>query len=72
MFLNSTRITVKPTPSISPEEARNARANALRFALDCYAKKKAAECATTPDGPNKQSANTRRKANTEEVNNVER
>ena len=30
------RIVVKSDPSITPEQARNARARALRYALDCY------------------------------------
>jgi hypothetical protein len=33
-------IIVKLTPGITPEQARDTRALALRFALDCYTKKK--------------------------------
>jgi hypothetical protein len=34
-------IVVTSCPGITPEQARAARALALRFALDCYAKKNA-------------------------------
>ena len=40
---NSPSIVVKSTGGLSPVEARDIRARALRFALDCHAKKKAAE-----------------------------
>ena len=36
------RIVVRPYLDISPNEARTIRAQALRFVLDCHAKKKAA------------------------------
>jgi hypothetical protein len=34
------RIVVKPTPGISSEQARDARARALRYAFDRYAEKR--------------------------------
>jgi hypothetical protein len=38
--MNSIRIpTVKPIPSTTTEEARELRARALRYALDCYFEK---------------------------------
>jgi hypothetical protein len=40
--MTSPRITVKATPGITPQQARDTRALALRFILDCYAEKKAA------------------------------
>ena len=45
--MSSARIVYTTRPDITPEQARDARALALRFALDCYAKKKAAH----PGGP---------------------
>ena len=40
--MNSPRITVKPIPSTTTEEARDARARALRYALDRYFEKQKA------------------------------
>jgi hypothetical protein len=40
--MSDTRIIVKSAPSISPEEASNARARAWRFVFDCWEQKKAA------------------------------
>ncbi len=34
---------VKPTPGITPEQARDARARAWRFVFDCWEQKKAAD-----------------------------
>ncbi len=42
-----TNIIVKPTPGMTPQEARDVRARAWHFVFDCYAKKKAAR----PGGP---------------------
>jgi hypothetical protein len=39
---------VHTSPSITPAQARDARARALRFVLDCYAKRKGGP-ATAPD-----------------------
>jgi hypothetical protein len=39
--MSSARIVYITRPDITPEQARAARALALRFALDCYAKKNA-------------------------------
>ena len=41
------RVTVKATPDITEEQARDARARAWAFIFDCHAKKKAAR----PGGP---------------------
>ena len=37
-----TEIIVKRTPGLTPEQARDARARAWRFVLDCWEQKKAA------------------------------
>jgi hypothetical protein len=44
---DASRVTVNATPGITEEQARDARARALHFVFDCYAKKKAAH----PGGP---------------------
>ena len=44
---DSARIICRPRTDITPEEAQAARIAALRFALDCHARKKAA----LPGGP---------------------
>jgi hypothetical protein len=44
---NSTRISYRHHPDMSSEQARDARALALRFALDCYAKKNAPGVSST-------------------------
>ena len=40
--MNSIRITVKPIPSTTTEEARDARARALRYAFERYFEKQKA------------------------------
>ena len=40
--MNSIRIAVKPIPGSTTEEARELRARALRYALDCYFEKQKA------------------------------
>lgn len=39
-----------PRPDVTPEQARDARARALAFVLDCHAKKNAAGCDQHRDG----------------------
>ena len=39
---DDTSVIVNPTPDITPEQARDARACAWRFVFDCYEKKKGA------------------------------
>jgi len=39
MVSDASRIVVLPHPAISPEDARDARARALRYALDRYFEK---------------------------------
>jgi hypothetical protein len=39
---DASRIVIRPRPAISPEDARDARARALRYALDRYFEKQRA------------------------------
>jgi hypothetical protein len=50
MMSEGPHVIVKLAPGITPEEACGARARALRFALDCYAEKKAASVTSTNGG----------------------
>jgi hypothetical protein len=45
--VSSPRVFLRPTTSPNPEDARDARARAWRFVLDCHEKKEA----THPGGP---------------------
>jgi hypothetical protein len=36
---NRSRVAVRPTPGVTPGQARDVRARALRYALDCYFRK---------------------------------
>ena len=42
MVSDASRIVVRPRPAISPEDARDARARALRYVLDRYFEKQKA------------------------------
>ncbi len=44
------RITAKPAPGITPDQARNIRARAWAFVFECYARKKAEGRLPSPDG----------------------
>ena len=55
--MNSIRITVKPIPSTTTEEARDARARALRYAFERYLEKqKAAKTSGGEKGSGEQQA----------------
>ena len=54
---DTSRVVVRPRPDISPEDARDARARALRYALDRYfEKQKAAKTGGGEKGSGEQQA----------------
>ena len=63
MVSNASRIVVRPRPAISPEDSRDARANALRYALDRYfEKQKAANTSGIEKDSGERLASSRRDA----------
>ena len=61
MVSDASRIVVLPHPAISPEDARDARANALRYALDRYfEKQKVAETSGIEKDSGERLASSRR------------
>ena len=49
--MDSARIVCRPSPSIAPEQARDARTRAWAFVFQCWQeKRKVAERASAPDG----------------------
>ena len=58
---DAARIVVRPRPGISPQDARDARARALRYALDCYfEKQKAAKTSGGEKGSGERRASRER------------
>ncbi len=56
---DDTTTIAKPLPGLTSEQARDVRARALRFVLDCHAKKKAAETSGGEDNARKELYDTR-------------
>ena len=60
MVSDASRIVVRPRSAISPEDSRDARARALRYALDRYfEKQKAAKTGDGEKGPGEPRASSR-------------
>ena len=60
MVSDASRIVVRPHPAISPEDARDARARVLRYALDRYLEKQNAAETGGEKGPGERRAPSRR------------
>ena len=64
MVSDASRMVVRPRPAISPEDSRDARARALRYALDRYfEKQKAAKTGGGEKGSGERRAPSRRPDN---------